>query len=188
MGRVMRRIGTGSATQRIELGGTTTSNATVYTGDLNNLKTSGTYQHTVTANSNAPALVDIGNIVSLSVIETELGLVTQILYRGNIEIYMRRFINNSWNGWMAVAQGAKRTKYSGTTNENGVLTSNIQRAFTNITSAIKLRTGNYTTADFASVTLGTDSTDTYYYFHCFKADGTVLANKLVEIEIQYEEW
>lgn len=161
----------------------------IYTGDLNNLKTSGTYQHTVTSNSNAPALVEVGNIVSLSVIESELGLVTQILYRGNIEIYMRRFYNNSWNGWMAVAQGAKRKIISGTTNENGVLTTaNISRAFTNITSAIKLRTGNYTTADFATVTLATDSADALYFFRCEKVDGTALANTQVSIEIQYEEW
>lgn len=75
-------------------------NGIVYTGDLNDLKTTGFYEHTITSNSNAPSDISTDSICTLIVNASGSSLVTQILYYSNIAVYVRRFYSNSWNAWV----------------------------------------------------------------------------------------
>ena len=157
----------------------------VYVGSLDDLKTTGFYQHTVTGSSNVPSSVNVGSIISLIVDASTLGLVTQVLFYGNLSIYVRRFANGSWNSWNLLSQRPKTTTVYGTTNGDGVLLTDIQRSTTTLLNAVKLRTGNNTTNAFASVSVGISIDDTVYYFQCFKNDGTLLSNTQVAIEVTF---
>lgn len=74
-------------------------NGVVYTGDLNDLKTTGFYGHTTTSNSNAPSDIPTGSLCTLTV-NASGSLITQTLYYSSIAVYVRRFYNNSWNAWV----------------------------------------------------------------------------------------
>ena len=74
-------------------------NGTAYTGDLNDLKITGFYAHTVTSNSNAPSDVPADSLCTLTV-NAAGSLITQTLYYSSIAVYVRRFYNNSWNAWV----------------------------------------------------------------------------------------
>ena len=71
----------------------------VYIGSLDDLTDTGVYGHTVTENSNAPSDIINGSILTISVLNPGIGLITQILYYGNYCIYVRRKYLGSWSDW-----------------------------------------------------------------------------------------
>ena len=100
----------------------------VYTGSLDDLKTTGTYGHIVTESSNAPTTVNEGSIITIQVLTSQLGLVTQVLYYGHLRFYIRRFYNNSWNDWNTIYPLLTKTVTS-TTNANGAIALNVSGGY-----------------------------------------------------------
>lgn len=154
-------------------------NGLVYTGNLDDLETTGVYEHTVTANSNAPSSVSVGALLNIFVLANN-NIYTQTAYYGNICLFVRRKFGGTWSDW-ARLDSLKSDIVSGTTNGDGAFVSSISNKRI-VVSAVKRRdTDN---SDFASVALAKTSDNASWIFHLFNNQGQVYANKS-DVKIQY---